>query len=594
MKYATFWQRFAAAWIDFFVLLPFTLIQSWLGSASKTAALVLVLPMTSAYLGYTIYCHGRFGQTVGKYAMGIRVLRTTGERVGWREAWLRSSIDVAFSVLGVGSSFIALAAIADTQYYDVGWVQRAQNLQALEPTWLAWTSTASQIWAWSELVTMLFNKRRRALHDFIAGTVVKAKQRTTDAEPQVAVPIPRYWREQSPMPRAYWIAYWGLAALGLAVGIYSMEHQEYDFVRSLLIAAWMFLLVPLMFKRARRFKYLSAFCFVSLGGLFVWLAWSGVDSAVRTCLGVRNQGVAVQSLGCDIVKAVPQPRFSPVIRCIGGKEPKCEPTSTTASLFAGFSNKIESKYFIFYSDLPRRQLENYTEFSNLFLDLVDRDFVGLRNFTRITAIAFPDQNTMQRFLTQRLARNGPPVFGTYLEEHHLFLTYDGSGLGTFTHEIMHPVVRTELPQTPSWAWEGIPAFFEKFYGYKEGNRLYLKWGYQNPWRIQALGERLLTANLADIIHRSHDQSEQRLVSIFLYRRGKWKTFLDLIDGGDKRGYATYVEAAFGLHLNELEHDWRTYVQHAYARRNQIYQLPASRLFSSKQEFLEFDRQLGMQ
>ena len=139
MKYATFWQRFAAARIDFFVLLPFTLIQSWLGSASKTAALVLVLPMTSAYLGYTIYCHGRFGQTVGKYAMGIRVLRTTGERLGWREAWLRSSIDVAFSVLGVGSSFIALAAIADTQYYDVGWVQRAQNLQALEPTWLAWT-----------------------------------------------------------------------------------------------------------------------------------------------------------------------------------------------------------------------------------------------------------------------------------------------------------------------------------------------------------------------------------------------------------------------------------------------------------------------
>jgi hypothetical protein len=119
-------------------------------------------------------------------------------------------------------------------------------------------------------------------------------------------------------------------------------------------------------------------------------------------------------LAADIVKAVPQPRFSPVVQCDGGKEPKCESTSTTASLFAGFSNKIESKYFIFYSDLPRRQLENYTEFSNLFLDLVDRDFVSLRNFTRITAIVFPDQNTMQRFLTQRLGRNGPPVFGTYL------------------------------------------------------------------------------------------------------------------------------------------------------------------------------------
>src|SRR5215469_16556388 len=152
MNYATFWQRFAAAWIDLFVLLPFMFIQSWLGSLSKTAALVLVLPMTSAYWGYTIYCHGKFGQTVGKYAMGIRVLQTTGERVGWREAWLRSSVDVALGLLEVVASFIALATISDTEYYGVGWIQRGQNLEALHPVWLSWTFVVGQIWGWSELV----------------------------------------------------------------------------------------------------------------------------------------------------------------------------------------------------------------------------------------------------------------------------------------------------------------------------------------------------------------------------------------------------------------------------------------------------------
>jgi uncharacterized RDD family membrane protein YckC len=186
MNYATFWQRFAAMWIDFFVLLPLTVIDVWLQSISRVAAIILVVPMTAAYCAYTIYCHGRFGQTIGKHAMGIRVVRTTGERIGWREAWLRSSFDVVFSVLGVVSSFIALAAIADGQYYGVGWMQRAQNLQALEPTWLAWTSTASRIWIWSEVVMMLFNNRRRALHDFIAGTVVTTEQRISDAQTQAA------------------------------------------------------------------------------------------------------------------------------------------------------------------------------------------------------------------------------------------------------------------------------------------------------------------------------------------------------------------------------------------------------------------------
>jgi uncharacterized RDD family membrane protein YckC len=185
MNYATFWQRFAAMWIDFFVLLPLMVVDVWLQSLSRVAAIVLLLPMTAAYCAYEVFCHGRFGQTIGKYAMGIRVVRTTGERIGWREAWLRSSVDVVFAALGVISSFIALAAVADAQYY-VGWMQQARNLQVLKPTWLAWTSTASQIWIWSEVVVMLFNKRRRALHDFIAGTVVTSEQRISDEQKHAA------------------------------------------------------------------------------------------------------------------------------------------------------------------------------------------------------------------------------------------------------------------------------------------------------------------------------------------------------------------------------------------------------------------------
>ncbi len=185
-NYATFWQRFGAMWIDFFVLLPLMAVERWLESVSKGAAFALIIPMAVAYAAYSIYCHGRFGQTVGKRVMGIRVVRTSGERVGWREAWLRSSVDVFFSVLGVIGSFVALAAIADDDYYGVGWMQRAQNLAAHEPAWLAWTWIATEIWIWSELVVMLFNKRRRALHDFIAGTVVTSEQKISDVQTRAA------------------------------------------------------------------------------------------------------------------------------------------------------------------------------------------------------------------------------------------------------------------------------------------------------------------------------------------------------------------------------------------------------------------------
>jgi uncharacterized RDD family membrane protein YckC len=92
--------------------------------------------MTSAY---SIYSHGRVGQTVGKHAMGIRGVRTNGERIGWREAWLRSSVDMAFAIGNTVSRLVALATIPDSEYYGVDWVQRTTNLDAHAPSRLAWT-----------------------------------------------------------------------------------------------------------------------------------------------------------------------------------------------------------------------------------------------------------------------------------------------------------------------------------------------------------------------------------------------------------------------------------------------------------------------
>jgi uncharacterized RDD family membrane protein YckC len=180
MKYANFWQRFGAILIDGFVLLPFVLLHYWLQSFSRTIAMILVVPMSAVSCAYTIYGHARFGQTVGKYAMHIRVVRTNGERIGWREAWLRSSVDIGFTIPWVIALFIALAAISDQDYASVSRAQRTRNLNTLKPTWDGWDSKADQIWFWGELIVMLFNKRRRALHDFIAGTVVTEMPRISD------------------------------------------------------------------------------------------------------------------------------------------------------------------------------------------------------------------------------------------------------------------------------------------------------------------------------------------------------------------------------------------------------------------------------
>lgn len=166
--------------IDLLVLAPILAIEIWLGSDSKSMAIVLLVPVACIHVGYFVYSHGRFGQTIGKYLVGIRVVKRNGEVIGWQEAWLRSSFDVLFVSFSCAAAFIVLTTIADRDYYNVGWSQRSQNLYALRPAWVGWTDIASQIWTWSEVVVMLFNRERRALHDFIAGTIVIALPRAHD------------------------------------------------------------------------------------------------------------------------------------------------------------------------------------------------------------------------------------------------------------------------------------------------------------------------------------------------------------------------------------------------------------------------------
>jgi len=175
-NFATFWQRFVAMLVDVLVFVPLMFLQAGLESASKVAALVMVVPYAALVQAYTIYSHGRFGRTVGKWVMGIRVVRLTGEPLRWREAWLRSAVDLSTASVTICGRIVALIAITDAEYY-VGWYARGANMVAHEPAWSTWAMRVGVVWFYSEVVTMLFNKRRRALHDFIAGTVVVSDRR---------------------------------------------------------------------------------------------------------------------------------------------------------------------------------------------------------------------------------------------------------------------------------------------------------------------------------------------------------------------------------------------------------------------------------
>lgn len=78
--------------------------------------------------------------------------------------------------------------MTDAEYFSMGWQERTLYMIKQTPSWYNVANLAMNIWIWSEFIIMLTNKKRRALHDFIAGTVVIHKEATQENTSEVAAP----------------------------------------------------------------------------------------------------------------------------------------------------------------------------------------------------------------------------------------------------------------------------------------------------------------------------------------------------------------------------------------------------------------------
>jgi len=174
--YAGFWKRFGAAIVDLLVFIPLIFIVNYLEGISIGIAMITVIIGSTLSSMYTIYFHYRFGATLGKMAVGIKVTLPNGSTIGLKQAILRSSVDLGFALFIIIAEIIALSNVDPEQYLSAGWMERSEYIMPLYPAWYVVVHVGFHVWYWSELLVLLFNKRKRAIHDFIAGTVVIKKQ----------------------------------------------------------------------------------------------------------------------------------------------------------------------------------------------------------------------------------------------------------------------------------------------------------------------------------------------------------------------------------------------------------------------------------
>jgi uncharacterized RDD family membrane protein YckC len=170
--YAGFWTRLGSLLLDFLILIPYLALVLYINGLSKNAYYFTFIPGLIFHFWFSIYLVKKYGGTPGKLIVGIKILKLDGTDVTWKEAILRQSVNFNLIIFGSIITIYALSK-ADGEYYEsLNWIKKQEYLFALTPLLFKIYTWTNNIWVYSELVVLLFNKRKRALHDFIADTVI--------------------------------------------------------------------------------------------------------------------------------------------------------------------------------------------------------------------------------------------------------------------------------------------------------------------------------------------------------------------------------------------------------------------------------------
>lgn len=152
-KYMTFWPRFWAPSMDAIVLWPIVSLLPFLLSMILAEFILNMIQLFLCILqfAYSIYFHGTYGATIGKMVCKVKVVDAKTEQpITMRQAFIRESIPLVIILFLIGYS-------VTTEHAAPG---------------LLLTVSIMYLWFFAEVITMFTNSKRRAIHDFIAETVV--------------------------------------------------------------------------------------------------------------------------------------------------------------------------------------------------------------------------------------------------------------------------------------------------------------------------------------------------------------------------------------------------------------------------------------
>ena len=164
-----FWRRFWAYLIDLYAVMGILMPIGYITFvAPREIAFLLVLSTTFSGVIYFVYTHYKYGQSVGKISLGLKVQTLSKTPLSLQQSISRYIVDALFPAV---TMFIFISAMFSIPYEQYLMMTVSQRIFLFSKNFIIMMAIA---WSWLTLnaIPLLFNDKKRSIRDFIGSTYV--------------------------------------------------------------------------------------------------------------------------------------------------------------------------------------------------------------------------------------------------------------------------------------------------------------------------------------------------------------------------------------------------------------------------------------
>jgi tetratricopeptide (TPR) repeat protein len=266
-----------------------------------------------------------------------------------------------------------------------------------------------------------------------------------------------------------------------------------------------------------------------------------------------------------------------------------------------FTQKTERKYFIL-CNLKGSKTENEDQADRVqsLLKFVNTNMAHVRANKNLHIFSFPDNKQYEAYMSgKNCLKEGPfdvdknaatmKVHGAHYDQStNSILSYAPPSSNGLLYVLAQKVLM-DTAFTDKWAPQGIAMLLMKSHGYNSTTDCQL-------FLSENLGTYALPAGemppLIEVINNSRakpDDVTPMFAALYLFKKGKLQTYLDLCHSGNIGSYSTLFEAAMAKNALALEPDWKSFIASIKKERLPGPQLPVPQIFPGREKFDEFSK-----